>query len=292
MPRRALILLAALAGTGAAAAGCGGGSPTTPTAAAPAPVQQVANGPARAAAPAVARRRPVHVAPSRAAVPILMYHVIGIPPAGAAYPGLWVAPDAFRAQVDALAGAGFTAVTLDTVLDAWQGRARLPAHPVVLSFDDGYLGQGTVAMPVLAARGWPGVINVVVKNIGIPGGISLTRLRQMVRAGWEVDAHSLTHPDLTTLAAAALAHELAGSRAQLRARLGVAVDAFCYPAGRYDAAVEAAARAAGYRAATTEVPGAARPGDDPWALPRIRVSGGDVPAAVLARVRAALGSGA
>jgi peptidoglycan/xylan/chitin deacetylase (PgdA/CDA1 family) len=220
-----------------------------------------------------------------------MYHVIGTPPAGAAYPGLWVTGAAFRAQIDALASAGYEAVTLDQVLDAWRGRARLPDHPIVLSFDDGYLGQGRIAAPVLAARRWPGVINVVLHNLGVPGGISATRLRSMLRAGWELDAHTLTHRDLTTLGPADLRREVAGSRAVLRRRFGVPVDAFCYPAGRYDATVEAAVRAAGYRAATTERPGAARPADDRYALPRLRVNGDDGAAAVVARVRAALGSG-
>jgi peptidoglycan/xylan/chitin deacetylase (PgdA/CDA1 family) len=273
--RGAAVLLAALI------TGCGGGGGATapPTA----PVRhQVAVGPIH--------RAVVHVPPSHAAVPILMYHVIGTPPASAAYPGLWVSGRDFQAQVDALARAGYRAVTLDTVLDAWRGRARLPAHPVVLSFDDGYLGQGRVAGPILAARHWPGVINIVLANLGTPGGISPTRVRELVRAGWEVDAHTLTHRDLTALGPADLRHEIAGSRAALRRRFGVPVDAFCYPAGRFDAAVEAAVRAAGYRAATTELPGAARPANDRFALPRLRVDGGESAAALVSQVRVAVGS--
>jgi hypothetical protein len=51
-------------------------------------------------------------------------------------------------------------------------------------------------------------------------------------------------------------------------------------------------RAAGYRAATTELPGAARPGGDRYALPRIRVTAGDSAATVVRGVRAAVGSAA
>jgi peptidoglycan/xylan/chitin deacetylase (PgdA/CDA1 family) len=283
--RRALPLVVALAAV--VGAGCGGSSSSSPGATTGhAPPVQVANGPA--SAPLPVRPAPIHVAPSHAAVPILMYHVIGTPPAGAPYPGLWVAADRFRAQLDALARARFTAVTLDTVLDAWRGRARLPAHPIVLSFDDGYLGQGRIAGPALAAHRWPGVINVVLHNLGTPGGISATRVRALIHAGWELDAHSLTHPDLTTLGTVALRHELAGSRAALRRRFGVGVDAFCYPAGRFNPVVEAAVRAAGYRAATTELPGAARPSGDRFALPRIRVDGADTAAAVVAKAQRSL----
>jgi peptidoglycan/xylan/chitin deacetylase (PgdA/CDA1 family) len=112
----------------------------------------------------------------------------------------------------------------------------------------------------------------------------------MIAAGWEIDAHSLTHPDLTTLDAAALQREVAGSRAAIQKAFGVPVDAFCYPAGRFDATVEAAVRAAGYRAATTELPGAATPAQDRFALSRIRVDAADGVDAVLAKVRAAVGA--
>jgi peptidoglycan/xylan/chitin deacetylase (PgdA/CDA1 family) len=219
-----------------------------------------------------------------------MYHVIAPAPAGAKYAGLWVAPAALRAQTDALAKAGYQAVTLDAVLDGWGGKDTLPRHPVVLTFDDGYLSQGKDAGAILAQRGWPGVLNLAWHNLGTPGGITRTRIKQMIAAGWEIDAHSLTHPDLTTLDAAALTHEVAGSRAAIQKAFGVVADAFCYPAGQFDPAVEAAVRAAGYRAATTELPGGATPSQDRFALSRIRVDAGDDAAAVLGRVRAASGA--
>ena len=250
--------------------------------AADAPARQAANGPVRT-------ERLGH---SRAPVPILMYHVIAPAPPGAKYAGLWVAPAALKAQVAALARAGFHAVTLDAVLDGWSGKDTLPPHPIVLSFDDGYLSQGQDAGAILRARGWPGVLNLALHNLDTPGGLSASRVRQMVRDGWEVDAHSLTHPDLTTLDAAALRREVAGSRTAIRQRFGVPVDAFCYPAGRYDATVEAAVKAAGYRAATTELPGAAKAGGDRFTLPRVRVNRGESAAAVVAEVRSALGSAA
>jgi peptidoglycan/xylan/chitin deacetylase (PgdA/CDA1 family) len=269
-------------------AGCGGGaasqSGTT--------VRQVANGPASTGGRAERANPPVRVRPSRAAVPILMYHVVAAPPPGSRYPGLWVPADAFRRHVAALAAAGYEGVTLDQVLDAWAGRARLPRHPVVFSFDDGYLSQGKAAAGTLRARHWPGVLNLVLHNLDTPGGLTTGRIRRMIADGWEVDAHTLTHPDLTTLDAQALRHELVGSRRAIHDRFGVRADALCYPAGKFDARVEAAVRAGGFRAATTELPGAARPGSDRYALPRVRVNGTDSAATVLTRVRAAVASAA
>ncbi|HEY4094762.1 MAG TPA: polysaccharide deacetylase family protein [Baekduia sp.] len=296
--RRVLALLGAVVVLGVAA-GCGGssssgsGSDAATVAAAP-PGGQVANGPVQTkgddlgtSTPEMANRHPTH-----AIVPVLMYHVIAPAPAGAKYAGLWVAPDALQEQVAALGTAGYTGVTLDQVLDAWAGHGTLPEHPVVLSFDDGYLSQGVAAGDILRRAGWPGVLNLAWHNLGTPGGLTAGRVKTMIGDRWEIDAHSLTHPDLTTLDAASLKREVAGSRAKIRDTFGVAADAFCYPAGKYDPAVEAAVRAAGYRAATTEVPGAARPGGDHYALPRIRVDAGVSAASVLSSVRAAVGSGA
>jgi peptidoglycan/xylan/chitin deacetylase (PgdA/CDA1 family) len=267
-------------------AGCGSSaSPArhAATSAVPAPPLQTANGPVR--------RSSQRLGHSRAPVPVLMYHVIAPAPPGATYAGLWVSPADLRAQVAALAKAGFQGVTLDAVLDGWAGKDTLPPHPVVLSFDDGYLSQGQEAGAILRAQGWPGVLNLALHNLDAPGGLSASRVKTMIADGWEIDAHSLTHPDLTTLDAAALRREIAGSRTAIQQRFGVPVNAFCYPAGRYDATVEAAVRAAGYRAATTVEDGVASPSADRFALPRIRVDRGDGAGAVVAKVRAALGSG-
>jgi peptidoglycan/xylan/chitin deacetylase (PgdA/CDA1 family) len=289
----------ALVVVGGLVAGCGGSSSGAGTTSTPASgaAGQVANGPVRkttggGGAPAAAAAGPANAHPTHAVVPVLMYHVIAPAPAGAKYAGLWVAPTALQEQVTALHGAGYAGVTLDQVLDAWAGHGRLPAHPVVLSFDDGYLSQGVAAGDILRAAGWPGVLNLAWHNLGTPGGLTAGRVKTMIGDGWEIDAHSLTHPDLTTLDAASLQREVAGSRAKIHDTFGVAADAFCYPAGKYDPAVEAAVRAAGYRAATTENPGAAKPGEDHYALPRIRVDAGVSAATVLSSVRAAVGSGA
>jgi peptidoglycan/xylan/chitin deacetylase (PgdA/CDA1 family) len=281
VPRHALLLLLMMMGV--AAGGCGSSSSSAGHAATSAtPPLQSANGPVR---------RPHRLSHSRAPVPVLMYHVVAPAPPGATYAGLWVSPADLRAQVAALAKAGFHGVTLDAVLDGWDGKDTLPAHPIVLSFDDGYLSQGQEAGAILRAQGWPGVLNLALHNLDVPGGLSASRVKTMIGDGWEIDAHSLTHPDLTTLDATALRREVAGSRTAIQERFGVSVNAFCYPAGRYDATVEAAVRAAGYRAATTVEQGVARASADRYALPRIRVDRGDGAAAVVAKVRAALGSG-
>src|SRR5690349_14273500 len=276
MRRLVLATLAALA-----LAGCGGGHsrPPPPT---PAPAQHHARQPrARVLAPVPADVR--GAAARRMAIPILMYHVIATPTPGAPYPGLWVPTRVFAAQMQALRRAGYHAITLAAAFAAWRHGAPLPRRPVVLSFDDGYLGDYTHARPVLRRLGWPGVLNLLLANLR-PGDLTVRQVRGLVRAGWEVDSHTLTHPDLTTVGGPQLQRELAASRARIRRLFGQPADFFCYPSGRYDARVVAAVRAAGYWGALTEDEGYGS-ASQPYRLKRVRVRDGESPAALLAALR-------
>jgi peptidoglycan/xylan/chitin deacetylase (PgdA/CDA1 family) len=210
-----------------------------------------------------------------------MYHVVSAPPPGTSNPGLWTDPELFARQVAGLQQAGYEAVTLHDVVAAWDHGAPLPRRPIVLSFDDGYASHSTHARPVLERVGWPGVLNLELANLGTDG-ITTRQVRKLLADGWELGSHTLTHPDMTTLDDAALRRELVESRKAIERRFGLRPEFFCYPAGRYDARVIAAVRAAGYRGATTTEPGIARAGSPRFALPRIRVDGGESPEALLA----------
>ncbi len=224
-------------------------------------------------------------------IPILMYHVTESAPAGTPFPELWVSPETFADQMQAIEDAGYTAITMRDAEDYWAGRRRVPRKPIVLTFDDGYRSHVGVALPELEKRGWPGVLYLEVAALKKPGaeGIPEADVRKLIAAGWELGAHTMTHPDLTTLDAAALTEEIAGSRKLLRKRFGGAVDAFCYPAGKYDDTVIAAVEDAGYASATTVEEGLAGPGDEPFTRHRIRVNGSDSGATVVANVAAAGG---
>jgi len=222
--------------------------------------------------------------PTSDPVPILMYHIVADPPAGAPYPELYVSPASFAGQIGWLARHGFHGVTLHDVVLHWQRGARLPAHPVVISFDDGYRSQAVTAAPILATHRWPGVIDLTIRNTNDYWGLPPAQVRKLIDAGWEVASHSATHPDLTKIDDAALEREVAGSRATLQKMFHVPVDFFCYPAGRLDDHVAAAVRAAGYSGATTTTPGIARP-TDMFRLARVRVNRSDGVAGLVEKVR-------
>ena len=217
-----------------------------------------------------APRKPTFVNPHNRPVPILTYHVIGTPPADAPFPELYVDRAAFAAQLRWLRRHGYQAVSLRRVYEYWKRGLALPPRPVVLTFDDGYREDFTNVRPLLARHHWPGVLNLAVQNV-LDRKLTVPQVRTLAQNGWEIDAHSLTHPDLTTLGSAELRRQVAGSRTWIRRHVRVPVEFFCYPAGRYDAAVLRAVRTAGFRGATTTVPGDASPRDGFFTLDRWRV---------------------
>jgi peptidoglycan/xylan/chitin deacetylase (PgdA/CDA1 family) len=224
--------------------------------------------------------------PGTASVPILMYHVIAPPPVGAPYPGLYVEPQEFAAQMQALRSAGWHPVTLDQLLAYWKHGARLPrGKPIVLTFDNGYHSQYAEALPVLKRLGW--VADENMQLAGLPpsqGGLTDPEVRALIAAGWELDTQGISHADLITLDASELHYQVATARQILRHRYGVPVNWFCYPSGHYNATVIAAVRAAGFVGSTTVVPGWASRSTDMYTLPRLRVLGGTSPSELLAEI--------
>ena len=104
-------------------------------------------------------------------VPVLAYHVIGDPPAGALYPGLYVSVADFRAQMGWLARRGYHPVTMNALWRHWTRGSPLPAKPIALTFDDGYPEDVDVVRPILRARHWPATLNLHVGNL-IPARVA------------------------------------------------------------------------------------------------------------------------
>jgi peptidoglycan/xylan/chitin deacetylase (PgdA/CDA1 family) len=277
----AIVLVVALAGSGGGSGSPSGGGTDGSRRAltSGAPRSTSASAPSRGGGVATGR-------PGTASVPILMYHVIAPAPAGAPFPGLYVTPEEFAAQMRALKSAGWTSVTLDQLDAYWRRGVSLPhGKPIVISFDNGYQSQFTKALPVLHSLGWVGDENI--QLTGLPpsqGGLGENEIRGLIAAGWELDTQGISHADLIALDARQLREQTAGARATIQHRYHVPVNWFCYPSGHYDATVVGAVNAAGFKGSTTVVPGWASPAEDPYRLPRLRVLGGTSSESLLSEI--------
>ena len=145
--------------------------------------------------------------------------------------------------------------------------SRPRGKTVAVTFDDAYRSIGEHAVPLLSRLGLPATLFVPTHWVGrdtpmawrgidrYVGGaheaellpLSWAEIASLSDAGWEIGSHTRSHPDLTTLSDDELGVELAGSRADVEARLGRPCRAIAYPYGFLDARVVRAAERTGYR---------------------------------------------
>lgn len=160
----------------------------------------------------------------------------------------------FEEHVAFIAKAAIPVCSLDACI-AGSAPDEQSVAPVVLTFDDGDLSGYTTAAPILEAKGLRAEFFVVSDWVGRPGFMTEGQLRELVRRGHGVHSHSRTHAVLSSLDAAQIEFEVAGSKAALESMLGRPVSYFSIPGGAYDERVIAAAHRAGYRAALNSVEG-------------------------------------
>jgi peptidoglycan/xylan/chitin deacetylase (PgdA/CDA1 family) len=231
-------------------------------------------------------------------IPVLMYHRVGdaLNDWEARYA---IAPAAFAAHMHTLHSAGYRAVDIDAFVGWLEGGPTLPADSIVVTFDDGFRGVREHALPVLEQLGWPFTVFLVSDLIGQqdhwtrdsnPAGVTYplldaAEILDMQSRGVSFHSHTRSHASLPTLDDQALNQQLAGSRVRLTEVLGRDVAYLAYPFGHVDERVEAATRAAGYRAAFSTQAGFNRAEVDPYRIRRLDVFGTDTPAMLLRKLR-------
>ena len=194
-----------------------------------------------------------------------------------------VTPERLREQLLLLQSKGYRGMTLSDAL-----RAPKRAKVVVPTFDDAHISVYTLAKPVLEELGIPGTIFVPTDYpdsgklmawkgydewVGTPheqelACMSWDQLREVAGNGWEIGAHTCSHPFLTELPDADLRRELHDSRASCEEHMGRPCPTLAYPYSDWDPRVAAAAGAAGFTAAVTVNTGT---WDTPLQLPRTGV---------------------
>jgi len=188
----------------------------------------------------------------RIRVPILVYHIIrpSYPSDSPAVKSLAQTPEVFDAQMQYLADAGYRVIPFSALENNLKDGAPLPPHPIVISLDDGWSDQFTYAFPLLKKYQYPATFFVFTNPIGSRGFLTWEELRTLRDAGMTIGAHTRSHPFLTKITdPAILWREIAGSKQTLEKNLGITVNEFAYPFGRYDAAIVAMVEKAGYTAA-------------------------------------------
>lgn len=168
-----------------------------------------------------------------------------------------------RMDLDSL---GFGQLTLDSV------GARQQAIRVLL--------EGLKYLPLAAREERVDRLCALGADGGPTGDLMLTsdQVRELHRAGMEIGGHTINHPILAGMGAAAAREEIAGCKQQLEETIGAPVRWFAYPNGKpgkdFLAEHVAMVRSVGFDGAVSTAWGAAAPGHDLFQLPRFTPEGG------------------
>ena len=163
----------------------------------------------------------------RARPRVLMYHGVGHVARERDPHGMFVTAAAFRGQMEWLLEHDFQPLSEAGFLAALNGLAA-PRKSVLITFDDGYLGVGEHAAPILRELGVPSIMFVPSRLLG---GVTewlatehqhplmtAEELRAVRSTGMAIGAHGLDHHDLSEMDAADLSRHRRMRAANLRRR--------------------------------------------------------------------------
>jgi peptidoglycan/xylan/chitin deacetylase (PgdA/CDA1 family) len=211
--------------------------------------------------------------PRQIFVPVLIYHHVKAlkPSDDAIERGLTVLPSQIDAQLDYLRTTGYHVVTAVQLIQHLRTGSSLPPKPVVLTFDDGYTDMfHGVYQRLLRAR-LRATFFIVPSFLGTPRYLTWRQVQIMAAHGMDIEAHTMTHPDLTRISPRSVRWQLAESRRELQLRLHRAVRLFAYPYGAHSPHVLFAVSRAGYWAAFTTQQGWVASSARPLIEPRVYV---------------------
>lgn len=221
-------------------------------------------------------------------IPILIYHSLSVE-ATDSYRRFAMAPKTFAEQMAHIAGRGHSVLSVGEFVAALgDPLGKMPARPLVMTFDDGFLDAFEVGSSILAEHGFHATFYVVTGSLGgsstwLAGDgegarrlISPAQVRELDKAGIEIGSHGHRHVPLDTLPFAQAEQQIDTSKAVLEDILGHSVTTFAYPYGYHTNRIKAHLHASGFTSASGVKQALSHRDDDLFALARIIV-GRDTP---------------
>ena len=220
-------------------------------------------------------------------MPVLMYHKIPDAPIATKHQ-IFVTKENFAKHLAYFKSHNISPITFRDYQDFASGRrplAEFPKRPIVLTFDDGYTDNYTSLLPLMQQYGYRGVLYLLgdfeVRHNQWDLAVDPTepradimneaQKRAFVAAGWEIGAHTQTHPRLAALPPAEAAAEITSSKAELERRLGIEVLSFAYPYGDLSPETKQLVQQAGFRYAVATDSGGLHLEDDRLQIFRINM---------------------
>jgi peptidoglycan/xylan/chitin deacetylase (PgdA/CDA1 family) len=227
-------------------------------------------------------------------VHILNYHSISsdIKKRGFGYHS--VSRNVFSKQMKYLAENDYNVIDLDDFIQLKEKRRLIPPKTVILTFDDGFADNYTLAFPVISKYSLKAVLSVITEYInrnrpfpwlhgdgiknqndreeGLP--LSKKQLKVLSDYGITIASHTRSHRDLGSLSKEEVRKEVSESKRDLEDILGRRIEYFTYPYGtwgNYDEKDKRIIQSAGYKAALSTKVGGNHVKSDFYELRRIPI---------------------
>ncbi|MDD5107946.1 MAG: polysaccharide deacetylase family protein [Candidatus Omnitrophica bacterium] len=208
-------------------------------------------------------------------LPIVMYH--SVTPEARVENRLQVSDTLFKRQMEFLKSHHYNVVSLEDAGRMIKEHGKVPAKTIAITFDDGYEDNYIYAYPVLKKLKIPATIFVIVNRIKVGPGkdiLSWDQIKEMQASGLiTFGSHTLDHAYLPEVKSEEeLRRQIFESKKTLEEKLGVPINTFCYPAGRFDAHVRDLVAQAGYKLAVATGLGKRFSNQDVYLIKRVRIS--------------------
>jgi peptidoglycan/xylan/chitin deacetylase (PgdA/CDA1 family) len=176
-------------------------------------------------------------------LPVVLYHGVGHVSRQPPHEHLVVPTEKFEAQIRALARSGHTTIRINELLRWQREGVRLPAKPVLITFDDAFEETAEHAFPVLRRYGMTAIAFVITSLCLASGSFEgrrvMTReqIKYWAQRGIEFGSHTCTHADLSEADSLAIEREVFSSAREFEEIVGEPASTFAYPYGRWSESV-------------------------------------------------------
>lgn len=222
---------------------------------------------------------------SPGSIPVLMYHRVPDTPIATKH-RTFVTKGNFEKHLRFFVRRGLQSITFQDYLAFSTGDKPLkefPRKPFILTFDDGYRDNFHNMLPLTRKYGYTGVMFLLGdfsasgnfwdagEDADANGLMTTEQKKAFVDHGWEIGAHTMTHPHLTKLSDEDVRYELRESRERIERELPTRVVSFAYPFGTYDDRIKDLARQAGFEFGIATDSGGLTIEDDRFAVFRVNM---------------------
>ncbi len=188
-------------------------------------------------------------------IPIIYYHRVAKNLNDAGKHGIYVTEKQFESHLKFLKENGFKTVSFDEALKI--KKYGTPGKYIIITFDDGYEDNYTLAFPLLKKYGFTAMIFLVAnlksnewdRKSGEPELKMLNKqqILEMKNYGIEFGSHTLNHADLNGVEYNTAQMEISDSKKKLESDLGIDVSTFAFPYGNCNEYVKKIGKEAGYK---------------------------------------------